>query len=252
MPTQLSLEDHLAALVNSGTALRDAAASAGLEAPVPTCPPWDVRALVTHLGTVHRWTVATMHGKSGHRLRDWEPEAAAATDLLAWFSDGVDKLVETIRATPDDDPTPPFLDDAPPWRRFWGRRHAHENTIHRVDAVGAAVKAWPTAADVPVSSTLAADGIDELLCGFITRSNSNLRSPEPLTLVVATDDTGHAWTVRIGESSVATTIGTVADADARFTGSAAQLYVGLWNRGDEITVAGRDDLLPLWRELARV
>lgn len=252
MPTHLSLEHHLTAFVDSTAALRDAAAKAGLAAAVPTCPPWDVAELATHLGTVHRWTVATLQGATGHRLRDFAPDAAAADDLLAWLAAGAETLLEAIRAAPEDDPRPAFLNDAPPWRRFWARRHAHEATIHWVDAVAALRAAPPTAADVPVSPELAADGIDELLCGFLTLPTATLRSREPLTVVVATDDTGHAWTLRIGEAPVVTTTGATPEADATFTGTAVQLYLGLWNRGDEITVHGREDVLPLWRRLARV
>jgi uncharacterized protein (TIGR03083 family) len=252
MPTHLSLDDHLAALVRGGTALRAAAARAGLEAAVPTCPRWDVRALVAHQGMIHRWAAANLRRTDDRRTGEWKAEGAAAPDLLAWFSAGLEALVDTIRATPDDARAMVFLNDAAPPRRFWARRQAHETTVHAADAVAATLKAWPTASDVPISPALAADGIDELLCGFITRSGGKLRSPEPLTVLVATDDTGHAWTVRVGESPVETTAGKVADPDATFTGSAVQLYLGLWNRGDEITVQGRDDVLPLWRGRVRV
>jgi hypothetical protein len=40
--------------------------------------------------------------------------------------------------------------------------------------------------------------------------------------------------------------------DAVLTGTAAELYLGLWNRGDEIAVTGADGLLGLWRERVRV
>ena len=48
MPTLLSIDDHLAALVRSGAALGEAAAAAGLDAKVPTCPGWDVTGSVVH------------------------------------------------------------------------------------------------------------------------------------------------------------------------------------------------------------
>ena len=41
-------------------------------------------------------------------------------------------------------------------------------------------------------------------------------------------------------------------ADAVFTGTSAQLYLGLWNRGDEITANGRESALERWREAQRV
>jgi len=38
----------------------------------------------------------------------------------------------------------------------------------------------------------------------------------------------------------------------RATGTAAQLYLGLWNRGTEITSAGRTDVLDRWHRVQRV
>lgn len=36
------------------------------------------------------------------------------------------------------------------------------------------------------------------------------------------------------------------------TGTAAQIYLGLWNRGTEITSAGRTDALDRWHRVQRV
>jgi len=66
MPTHLGLADHLVALDRSGNALRVAAAEAGLDAKVPTCPAWDVTKLVVHQGMVHRWAAANLRGDSAH------------------------------------------------------------------------------------------------------------------------------------------------------------------------------------------
>ena len=41
-------------------------------------------------------------------------------------------------------------------------------------------------------------------------------------------------------------------ADAVFGGTAAQVYLGLWNRGTEITSAGRTDVLDRWHRVQRV
>jgi uncharacterized protein (TIGR03083 family) len=250
MPMHLDLGQHLAALVRAGAALRDAAA-AGLDSRVPTCPRWDVRALVTHQGMVHRWAAAQLRRDRAHRTDDSTAEAAAAPDLLAWFSDGVAALVDTIRATPPDAEASTFLRDAPPPRHFWTRRQAHETAIHGVDAVAAGLGRWPTEKDVAIEPALAADGVDELLCGFITRG-SKANSIEPVVVHVRTDDTGHAWTVRIGDAAMSTTVGQDGPADATWRGTAVQLYLGLWNRGDEITVEGREDVLATWRRRVRV
>jgi uncharacterized protein (TIGR03083 family) len=253
MPTQLTLDEHLVALRGSGAALLAAAATAGLGAKVPTCPAWDVAKLVTHQGMVHRWAAANLRRERDHKTSESRAEANAASDLLEWFSSGLDALVDTLTATAEDAKAMVFLNDAPPPRRFWARRQAHETTIHSVDAVSGVLGRWPTAAEVSIDPVLAADGIDELLTGFITRGKgSALPATEPYTLLVSTVDTGRAWTLRIGDGPIVTTVGATENPDATFSGSAVQLYLSLWNRTDEIRVTGPADLVNQWRSGIRI
>ena len=252
MPTHLSLDDHLAGLERSGAGLRDAAAAAGLASKVPTCPDWHVTDLVVHQGMVHRWAAANLRGETDHSTAASTAEGMAAADVLAWYADGLAALIETFRATPDDATAEVFLRDAPPPRRFWARRQCHETTIHGVDALSAALARWPTAAEAGIDPALAADGIDELLTGFITRGTGRLHASQPYVLLVQTADTGHAWTVRISDGPIETTVGQTAQPDVVFSGTAEQLYLSLWNRADEITMNGRTDVLDQWRSQIRV
>jgi uncharacterized protein (TIGR03083 family) len=252
MATQLSLEQHLEALAHAGAVLAEAAAAAGLDAEVPTCPTWDVTELVVHQGMVHRWAAANLRGEADHDTAASQAEGRAAARLLDWYADGVAALVDTLRATAEDAEATVFLNDAPPPRRFWARRQAHETTIHSVDAIAAACRRWPTAVDVDVDPALAADGIDELLMGFITRGKGRLHASEPYTVLVRTDDTGHAWTLRVGDGPIVTTPGGTARPGAVLSGTAVQLYLSLWNRADELTTDGRPDLVDQWRRQVRV
>ena len=252
MPTHLDPGDHLEALARSGAALREAAAAAGPGARVPTCPAWDVTELVIHQGMVHRWAAANLRGEADHDPAASQAEARAAVGLLDWYAEGLAGLVDTVQATAEDAKAMVFLNDAPPPRRFWARRQAHETTIHSVDAVSAVCRRWPTAADVDVDPALAADGIDELLMGFITRGNGRLHAAEPFTVLVRTTDTGHAWTLRISDGPIVTRLGDTRRPDVVFSGTAVQLYLSLWNRADEITTEGRSDLLNQWRQQIRI
>lgn len=252
MATHLNPNDHLEALVRSGAALRDAAAAAGLDAKVPTCPAWDVTKLVAHQGMVHRWAAANLRGERDHRTSASQAEARAAADLLAWYSEGLAALVDTLYATAEDAEAIVFLNDAPPPRRFWARRQAHETTIHSVDAISAVLARWPKASEVHIDPALAVDGIDELLSGFITRGKGKLHSTEPYTILVKTDDTGHAWSLRISEGPTVTTSGEAERPEAVFSGTAVQLYLSLWNRADEMTTEGRSDVVDQWRSQVRV
>jgi uncharacterized protein (TIGR03083 family) len=252
MPTQLTVDDHLKALVASGNALRDAAAAAGLDARVPTCPTWTVTKLVAHQGMVHRWAAANLRGEKDHDTKASHAQALASPDLLAWYSEGLDALVETVAATPDDAKAMVFLNDAPPPRRFWARRQAHETTIHSVDAIAASLGRRPTAADTEIEPVLADDGLDELLIGFLTRGGGKLHAPQPYTLVVRTDDTRRAWTLTISDGPILTTPGEVDQPDTVFSGTAVQLYLSLWNRADDIRTEGRPDVLDDWRSSVQV
>ncbi|MDT0303500.1 maleylpyruvate isomerase N-terminal domain-containing protein [Streptomonospora wellingtoniae] len=206
---------------------------------------------------VHRWAAAVLRGDRDHDTERSHAEGTAAPDPFAWFSAGLDDLVATLRAAPDDAEAPVFLKDAPRPRLFWARRQAHETTIHSVDALAASLGGPPPTADVPVTPALAADGIDELLCGFLPRRRSTLRSLEPRTVVVRCADTGHSWSVRISEEPAVAAAGTTALAaaerpDAVFGGTAAQLYLALWNRAFEVAVDGLAELVEQWRTQVRV
>jgi uncharacterized protein (TIGR03083 family) len=250
MPTLLSLEEHGDGIGDAWTVIREHANRAGLDAEVFTCPDWRVRDLVAHQGTVHRWAAAMIRGLQVD-TEALEATGLAASDQLGWFDEGARDLLQALADAPDDLDVSFFLLDAPPPRRAWARRQCHETTIHGVDAMSASLRRPPRSADTWIRPRLAADGIDELLCGFVPRPRQRLRSADPLRLLVETSDTGHAWTLEIGEGPVVTTPDRVGDPDAVFTGTAAQLYLGLWNRGDEFTTTGRD-VRDQWREQMRV
>ncbi|WP_203896745.1 maleylpyruvate isomerase N-terminal domain-containing protein [Virgisporangium aliadipatigenens] len=252
MPTHLTIEEHVAALRRAGAALHEAAGAAGPHARVPTCAAWDVTKLVTHQGMVHRWAAGHLRGEKDPDTKASVAEAAAADDLLAWFDAGLVGLIEAVEAADDDLKAMVFLKDAPPPRRFWARRQAHETTIHAVDAVAARLGRCPTAADVDIDPLVAADGIDELLSGFITRGKGKLHADPPYTLLVRALDTGHAWTVRVGGASVETTPGEHGPGEVTFAGTAVQVYLSVWNRADELTVEGRQDVAEAWRKAVRI
>jgi uncharacterized protein (TIGR03083 family) len=237
----------------SATRLVTCAAAAGLDAAVPTCPGWSVADLVAHLGMVHRWATAQLR-LDGTPVPD-HPEILASIPrdgLLDWCTEGVGPLTEVLRTVDADVPALVFLADAPRPAHFWARRQAHETTVHAVDALGAQLGRPPSAAETGLDVDLALDGIDELLTGFFPRGRTELADLAPLTLAVAPDDSRRAWTVRVEGDRLTTTRERRPDADAIVAGSAAELYLGLWNRGDEITATGRPGVLEAWQAGQRV
>jgi uncharacterized protein (TIGR03083 family) len=235
VPTQLTTAEHLDGLHEALVAFVRYADRAGLDARVPTCPEWTVRQLVAHQGMVHRWAAALLRGEnpSGEEVNGFETDGLTADDPLAWLRAGGEELARVIRAAPDDAEALVFLNDAPAPRAFWARRQCHETTIHAVDALSAVLGRPPRADEVWVGAELAADGIDELLGGFLTRPRSRLRCDEDAALVVVADDTDDWWEVELGPRPAVTTRrtgGDVVDGDWELTGPAAELYLRLWNR----------------------
>lgn len=236
------------ALGDACAVLRSNAASAGLDAAVPTCPGWTVRDLVTHVGLVHRWATAHLRGEQPATDDAVRAEAAASGDLLAWFDDGMVEVLNAIATAPADLEAWFFLKDAPPPRDAWLRRQVHETTIHAVDAMAARLGRAPEASEVWVPAWLAADGIDELLTGFIPRRRHAPTSEVPRSTLVRATDAGRAWLLRTDPEGTRTTRAPLEeDADVTVEGGARALYLALWNRG-EAPAGGDPQWWAAWRE----
>jgi uncharacterized protein (TIGR03083 family) len=202
-------------------------ADADLAAPVASCPGWQVRDLVGHLGGVHRWvTEIARTGENGDL-----PQPPADDELRTWFADGAGALARTLAET---DPARACWTLARPHDvGFWSRRQAHETMIHRWDlatAVG-------TRADL--DPELATDGIDEVVGMFFPRQVRLARQP-PLADKVALVDAGadRRWVL---EGDGTTTNHDTADVAATVTGDAVQLLLLLWQRVDLAATAVQVD-----------
>ncbi|MFI1716607.1 maleylpyruvate isomerase family mycothiol-dependent enzyme [Streptomyces sp. NPDC053513] len=234
----------------AGRGLADAAAEAGTDAEVPTCPGWQVRDLLRHTAMVHRWATAFVAEARTTPDRNPGETTLDGEELLAFFREGHADLVATLRAAPESLDCWAFL-PAPSPLAFWARRQAHETTVHRVDAESALASGLR-----PVDPAFAADGIDELLRGFHARDRSRVRTPEPRTLRVRTTDTGDVWTVHLSATEPPRTVreGEEGAVDTELSGPAHQLYLALWNRLplDAVTVTGDGGLARLWRETSAI
>ncbi len=254
---RMTIEEHIEVVGAAGRTFADAARAGDLDAPVPGCPGWDLRDLVRHLGEIHLWAAANVAGRPGATLdlEDRSDLCASWPDLAVfwpeddalvdWYLTTNANLVEVLESAPADVQAPTFL-PAPSPLAMWARRQAHETSIHRFDAQSA------SGSTTGFDATLAADGIDELLHGFyesVTRSEGRELPVDQTRLVeVRTDDTGDAWFMALGPRSIAAAAG--GEADLTISGTASDLYVALWNRGNDATIAATGDprLLQLWHE----
>ncbi|MFF2382389.1 maleylpyruvate isomerase family mycothiol-dependent enzyme [Streptomyces sp. NPDC058108] len=256
----MDVAEFVEALDLEGRSLAAAAAEAGPDAVVATCPDWQVRDLLRHTGMVHRWArTFVTEGHSAYRQDGGLPTLDGA-ELLAWFRDGHRRLVASLASAPRDVECWSFL-PAPSPLAFWARRQAHETAVHRFDAQSALDGTPGT-----VSADFAVDGIDELLRGFHGRSRSKVRTRTPRVLRVRATDADATWTVRLSPEPPVSerepargpqrhdSEGNADDVrvDCEVSGPAERLYLALWNRVPFPTVTGDESLTTLWRETSGI
>jgi uncharacterized protein (TIGR03083 family) len=253
----LNFDELVDVLTTESSRLVDEAQRVLPQDPVPTCPGWTVQDLLLHIGGVHRWA-ATIVSEAHTENLSTEHEAAVmagpadTTELTAWFKEGTGRLVGSLQAAPADLRAFVFLKNAPAPRLFWARREAHETTIHRVDALASRLGRIPSTHEAAITAEVALDGIDELLTGFVPRRSSRLRTDEPFSMMVAPTDADVAWTVAVSDQPPVVTRTADPYAQGVLSGTAAALYLGLWNRGDDIAENGTVDALGHWREQVQV
>jgi uncharacterized protein (TIGR03083 family) len=243
----VQIHEHIDELERQGQALAAAAERAGPDAVVPTCPGWTVRDLLAHTAGVHDWAASFVRAEPDADPGADLPPPAPGEDLVARYREAHAGLVADLRAAPPDLATWTFL-RAPSPLAFWARRQAHEAAIHRADAESAA------GSPVSYDPEFAADGIDELLCGFFARRPSRrLYSETPRSLLIAPDDRPERWLATIGPEGCETQVLTSdKSADCTVRGAASELYLLLWNRSDPPRVEGDDAVLDLWRGRAHI
>ena len=255
----MEITEHIDALRGQGDLLAEAAERAGLDAPIPPCPSWQVKDLLRHAGYIHRW--ASRHITEcpdtvldGPSEEDILRGGAADPDLLAWFRAGHAALVKTL-STADPGLVCATFMDAPSPLAFWARRQAHETAIHRADADSA------SGVRPQYDPDFAADGIDELITGFGQRRKYRPSADHDGGMRVRATDTGHAWHVAAqdGHLRARREHGDSSPGDAvacTVTGPASGVYLFLWNRSDaaaaDVTISGDTRFLDLWQSSVRV
>jgi len=246
----MMVAEHITIVTREGKLLAAAAEQGGLEVRIPTCPEWDMRDLVRHLSEVHLWAAAHVAQRSTKLWLDdlselivsWPDLAVFWPDddvLVDWYLDTNANLVRALDSAPPDLECPTFL-PAPSPLAMWARRQAHETAVHRFDAENA------TGVASGFAPVFGADGIDELLVGFAPRRHE-FPVETRQTMHVHAEDTDDHWHVTIGPEGITTSRGD-GPADVTLTGTASDLYLVLWNRGEDssITVTGNRNLLDVW------
>ncbi len=93
MKYPLEHDVYVDAIRTNGAALAAAAAKAGVDAPVPSCPEWTVADLLGHIGRLHRWVAAIVADRVTERGAHWsEAEPPPDAERVEWFAAGVPLL----------------------------------------------------------------------------------------------------------------------------------------------------------------
>lgn len=247
----MDVDEHIRYLQREGDLLGDAITGVDPDSAVPTCPEWNVRDLVRHLGGIHRWAAGVVGDQQSQpidqpleQLAGGWPEDAALVD---WFRAGHTALVRTLTNADPDVDCWAFL-PAPSPLAFWARRQANETAVHRADAQSVRGAITPIAADH------AADAIDEILTGFGRRRYEFGNEPRHLQLRAV--DLGRAWLVELGERAEVQEHADGWISDCTVDGTASDLLLLLWNRiaadAETLAIAGNPESLTRWREVVLI
>jgi uncharacterized protein (TIGR03083 family) len=259
---QYDVAAYISALRREGELLAAAAERAGMDAAVPSCAGWQVRDLLKHTGYVHRWAARVITQRLTRPATEPGEEEILRLgpddeSLLGWFREGHAALVQALDAASADLDCWAFL-GAPSPLAFWARRQAHETAIHRADAEqAAAIAGHATMAEPWFEPAFAADGVDELIMGFLGRNIRQGRWPGlGGTLGIHADDGDGEradWLVA-GEPGAALVSRGRGLADCDVTGPACDLYLMLWNRRSAagLKVAGDRDVLSAFSRGLRI
>ncbi|MFF7726630.1 maleylpyruvate isomerase family mycothiol-dependent enzyme [Streptomyces sp. NPDC008001] len=245
--------------------LRSHVKGAGMRAPVPSCPGWNLGQLLRHVGGAHRWAEEIVRTRAtGPVPDDLVGDAALARHadedgavLDAWLAEGAERLARTLREAGPDAEVWSVTGERTP--AFWARRMTHETAVHRADAALAA------GTDYDLGEDVALDALDEWMT-FSTFPEAVEAPPGAPALLgpgrtLHFHATGPAPGTTAGEWLVDLTGATArwsrghANAAVSVRGSLTDLVLFLYRRptpggSGGVEILGDEPLLDLWLERA--
>jgi len=252
---QLSADRYVAEIEASTAGLAEILGEYDLSLPIPTCPEWTLRQLVTHVGRAHRWAAEITRTRSDAFIPFREvpdgrlPDGRA--EQCAWLRAGAARIVDAVGEAGSDHVWS-FTGLVP--AGFWLRRMAHETLVHRADAqLAAGAEPEPV-----MEAEVAADAIDEWLMlltgGFAGNADERTKAlPAGASLHIHATDDGLAgrgeWMIRhdTGGLTVEPDHG---EGDAALTGPAASVLLVLMRRrpvsDPAVTVYGDGAVVDGW------
>ncbi len=252
---QLTADRYAAEIEASAAGLAEIVAEHDQSLPIPTCPEWTLRQLVTHVGRAHRWAAEITRTRSAVFIPFREvPDGKLPDDRAgqrAWLQAGAARIVDAVREA-GGDLVWSFTGPVP--AGFWLRRMAHETLVHRADAqLAAGAEPEPV-----IDAEVAADAIGEwlmLVTAGIAGNAGDRARPLPagasLHLHAADDGLGGRgeWMIRHDAGGLTVEPGH-GKGDAALTGPAASLLLVLMRRrpvpDPAVTVYGDSAVVDGW------
>jgi uncharacterized protein (TIGR03083 family) len=252
---QLSADRYFAEIEAGTAGLAEILAEYDQSLPIPTCPGWTLRQLVTHVGRAHRWAAEITRTRSDAFIPFREvPDGKLPDDRAeqcAWLRAGAARIIDAVREA-GSDLVWTFTGPAP--AGFWIRRMAHETLVHRADAQLAA-GAGP---EPVIEAEVAADAVDEWLMlvtgGSLGNADERARAlPAGAGLHIHATDDGLGgrgeWMIRHDARGLSVEPGHD-KGDAALTGPAASLLLVLMRRrpvsDPAVTVYGDNAVVDGW------
>jgi uncharacterized protein (TIGR03083 family) len=252
---QRSPDRYFAEIEASTAGLAEILADHDQSLPIPTCPEWTLRQLVTHVGRAHRWAAEITRTRSDAFIPFREvPDGKLPDDReeqQVWLRAGAERIVDAVRDA-GSDLVWSFIGPTP--AGYWIRRMAHETLVHRADAqLAAGAEPEPV-----IEAEVAADAIDEWLMlltrGILGNADEPTKAlPAGAGLHIhATDDGlggGGEWMIRHDARGLTVEPGHD-KGDAALTGPAASLLLVLMRRrpvpDPAVTVYGDNAVVDGW------
>ena len=244
--------DYTAALLEQNQLLGELVYPADPATPVPSCPEWTLRQLLTHVGRGHRWAATIVRDRRDspvdpRGVPDGKPPADP-DGAREWLADSARAVIDAVSSVGAETPVWTFIGPRP--SAWWVRRRLHEATVHRADA------ALALGALYELSAELAADGLSEWLDIATARRPDRPAPLDPGTTLHlhATDGdlgAGGEWMIRGEDGGVSWEHGH-GKGDAAVRGRAVDLLLAVLRRPledpDAVEVIGDAKTWQLWLE----
>jgi uncharacterized protein (TIGR03083 family) len=252
---QLTADQYAVEIEESTAGLAEILAERDQSLPIPTCPEWTLRQLVTHVGRAHRWAAEITRTRSDTAIPFRAvPDGRLPDDRAeqcTWLRAGAARLVDAVGEAGSD---LVWSFTGPTTAGFWLRRMAHETLVHRADAqLAAGAEPEPV-----MQAGVAADAIDEwlmLLTGGLgdvdERAQALLPAGAGLHIHATDDGLGGRgeWMIRHGAVRLVVEPGH-GKGDAALAGPAASLLLVLMRRrplpDPAVTVHGDSSVVAGW------